>query len=70
VTVPPDLLEVLVCPACHGDLAERPEDGGGDTGLECFGCGRVYPVLDDIPIMLVDRATPPTRAASDDRGDR
>ena len=48
-----DLLEILVCPACKQPLEyrERPES------LKCTQCRRVYPVKDDIPIMLVDEAT-------------
>ena len=25
-------------------------------GLRCVACGRVYPIIDDIPVMLVDKA--------------
>jgi uncharacterized protein len=48
-----DLLEILVCPACKQALEyrENPES------LKCPQCRRVYPVKDDIPIMLVDEAT-------------
>ena len=47
-----DLLEILVCPACKQALEYRhnPES------LKCVQCHRVYPVKDDIPIMLVDEA--------------
>jgi uncharacterized protein len=47
------LLEILVCPACKQPLEyrENPES------LKCIQCRRVYPVKDDIPIMLVDEAT-------------
>ena len=47
-----DLLEILVCPACKQPLEyrEKPES------LTCKQCRRVYPVRDDIPIMLVDEA--------------
>lgn len=51
------LLEILICPACHGDL-DLLED---EQGLECRECGRVYPIRDDIPIMLVDEASPPKK---------
>lgn len=54
--IDPRLLEILICPACHGDV--RPLL---DNGLECVRCGRVYPVRDGIPVMLVDEASPPTR---------
>ena len=47
------LLEILVCPADHGKLELRP-DG---IGLKCVSCKRVYPIRDDIPVMLIDEAT-------------
>jgi uncharacterized protein YbaR (Trm112 family) len=50
------LMEILVCPACHGDLTETADDG-----LECGACGRIYPVRNGIPAMLVEEASPPTR---------
>jgi uncharacterized protein YbaR (Trm112 family) len=48
-----DLLDVLVCPVC-----KRPVvlEASGNS-LKCGECRRVYPVQDDIPIMLVDAAT-------------
>lgn len=51
------LLEILVCPACHGEIKELD----ADAGLECSACGRIYPIRDGIPVMLVDEASPPTR---------
>ena len=48
----PDLLAILVCPACKGDLAY-------DTSANPLTCpaGRHrYKVVDDIPVMLVDEA--------------
>ncbi len=50
----PELLEILVCPKCKGDLEyhQRPES------LVCQTCKLVYPVEDGIPIMLIDEAKP------------
>ena len=48
-----DLLEILACPACKGKV-ELKADG---SGLKCVECRRVYPIRDDIPVMLVDEAT-------------
>ncbi|MEW6735190.1 MAG: Trm112 family protein [Acidobacteriota bacterium] len=48
-----ELLELLVCPLCHTALVLKP-DG---SGLKCVECHRVYPIRDDIPVMLVDQAT-------------
>ncbi len=51
----PDLLAIIVCPDCHGGL--RPDDA--DQTLTCTGCGLVYPVVDDVPVLLVDEARRP-----------
>lgn len=53
----PDLLEILVCPQCKGDLEYRTEP---DEALVCHTCRLVYAVEDDIPIMLIDEAKPLT----------
>ena len=49
----PALLEIIVCPACRGDLAVEADE------LVCTGCGLAYPVRDDIPVLLVDEARRP-----------
>ena len=43
---PPDLVELLVCPRCRGDLSHEAES------LECAACDESYPVVDGIPVML------------------
>ncbi|HEX8843991.1 MAG TPA: Trm112 family protein [Pyrinomonadaceae bacterium] len=48
-----DLLEILACPACKSKVELKP-DG---SALKCVKCRRVYPVRDDIPVMLIDEAT-------------
>ena len=48
----PDLLAILVCPACKGDLVY---DLSAAT-LTCEACRLRYRVIDDIPVMLVDQA--------------
>jgi uncharacterized protein YbaR (Trm112 family) len=53
MAVDPTLLAILVCPACKKPV-RVVKDG---AGLKCDACGRVYPVKDDIPVMLVDEAT-------------
>jgi uncharacterized protein YbaR (Trm112 family) len=47
-----DLLDIIICPACRQTLLQSEK---GDS-LKCVGCHRVYPVRDDIPILLVDEA--------------
>jgi hypothetical protein len=56
----PRLLEIVICPACRADLREL----AADAGLECVACGRVYPVVDGIPVLLVDQASPPKAPGS------
>jgi uncharacterized protein YbaR (Trm112 family) len=51
--VDPALLEILVCPVCRTPV-RLVKDG---AALRCDTCRRVYPIQDDIPIMLVDEAT-------------
>lgn len=48
-----DLLEILVCPLCKAPLEMKPDE----NGLKCVQCKRVYPIRDDIPVMLIDEAT-------------
>ncbi len=48
----PDLLSLLVCPRCKGKL--EPMDDG--ASLVCRGCRLKYPVVDGIPVMLIDEA--------------
>jgi uncharacterized protein YbaR (Trm112 family) len=54
MTLAPELLQILVCPKCKGDLEYRrsPE------ALVCHSCRLVYTVEDGIPIMLIDEAKP------------
>ena len=47
-----ELLEILVCPVCKATVELKPDQ----SGLKCVECHRVYPVRDDIPVMLVDEA--------------
>ncbi len=47
-----ELLEILVCPLCKTPVRLTP-DG---EGLKCVTCRRVYPIRDDIPVMLLDEA--------------
>jgi uncharacterized protein YbaR (Trm112 family) len=48
------LLEILVCPKCKGELEYRESE----QSLICPACRLRYPIRDDIPIMLIDEATP------------
>jgi LSD1 subclass zinc finger protein len=52
VAVDPELLKILVCPECKTPVTLTEDK----QGLRCATCRRVYPIRDDIPIMLVDEA--------------
>lgn len=54
MSLAPQLLEVLVCPKCKGELEYREQE----QCLICHTCRLRYAVRDDIPIMLIDEATP------------
>jgi len=51
------LLDAMVCPApeCRKPITLSPDE----NSLRCTGCGRIYPIRDGIPILLVDQATMP-----------
>lgn len=49
-----ELLQILACPKCKGDL----ELLALEEGLKCAACAVVYPVREEIPVMLVDEAVP------------
>ncbi len=55
-----DVLEFLVCPACHANLTWDYEAGE----LACTGadCGLAYPIRGGIPILLIDEARRPGEA--------
>ena len=53
MAVDKELLEILACPHCKTKV-ELVKNG---TALKCSQCNRVYPIKDDIPVMLLDEAT-------------
>ena len=55
MSLAPELLDILVCPKCKGTLEHRTTPM---EALACKACRLVYAVEDDIPIMLIDEATP------------
>ena len=48
----PDLLRILVCPACHGDLEYDPQA----QTLTCSRCRLRFSVLNDIAVMQLEKA--------------
>lgn len=49
-----ELLALIACPLCIGDLRYEPER----SRLVCPACRLVYPIRDDIPVLLKEEATP------------
>jgi uncharacterized protein YbaR (Trm112 family) len=47
-----DLLEILVCPKCKGDIRLTEKE----DGLICNNCKLFYQIKDGIPVMLIDEA--------------
>jgi uncharacterized protein YbaR (Trm112 family) len=52
---PADWDSDLACPVCYQALHFD------DAQVACSGCGRIYPVIDGIPVLIADRATQPAR---------
>lgn len=52
MAVSQELLDILACPKCKGDIYLNTEK----NGLICDKCRLLYEIKDDIPIMLIDEA--------------
>ena len=54
MAVSPELLEILRCPKCKSKVSLQPDA----SGLKCVNvdCALVYPIRDEIPVMLVEEA--------------
>ncbi len=52
MAIHPELLEILACPQCKGEVTLTE----AQDGLVCSACRLRYPIKDDIPIMLIDEA--------------
>lgn len=67
VRLDPQLMDVLACPSDdHAPLrAGTSADPQADV-LTCTSCGRGYPVVDGIPVLLLEEATPPVPAGEAD----
>lgn len=50
--IPKYALDILVCPICK----TRVELLADESGLKCVSCRRVYPIRDEIPVMLPEEA--------------
>ena len=54
MAVSQELLDILACPKCKGDIHLND----ANDGLICDTCKLLYEIRDDIPIMLIDEARP------------
>jgi len=49
-----ELLDILACPKCKGNVHLNEKE----DGIVCDSCKLMYPIREDIPIMLIDEAIP------------
>jgi len=62
MTIDQRILNILACPLCKADIKLTSDE----KGLKCIKCHRVYPIREDIPVMLIEEATiEPNRATKD-----
>ena len=52
MSISKELLEMLACPACKSGVQLVKND----QAIKCDACNRVYPIRDDIPVMLIEEA--------------
>jgi uncharacterized protein YbaR (Trm112 family) len=52
--LPSSALALLACPVCQQPLVQ--EDAAGTPLIRCTGCGRGYPIVDDLPVLIASRA--------------
>jgi len=64
MAVAKELVELLVCPDCHGQIEYKERR----NLIICTKCGLHYPVRDNIPVMLVEEATRPVPRARSEAG--
>ncbi len=55
MAISPELLEILRCPKCKSEVKIKEDQ----SSLKCVNpeCALVYPIRDEIPVMLVEEAT-------------
>jgi uncharacterized protein YbaR (Trm112 family) len=50
----PELITILRCPKCKGEVELREDI----SGFACQRCKLLYPIVDEIPVFLIDEAKP------------
>jgi uncharacterized protein YbaR (Trm112 family) len=53
MAVSKELLDILACPVCIKSVHLTADE----KGLQCEQCKRIYPIVDDIPVMLIEEAS-------------
>ena len=53
-----ELLDILACPKCKGELEYRPSEDGKNGDLACHACQLRYMIIDDIPNLIIEDAKP------------
>jgi len=53
MAIDPKLLDILACPLCKTEVKFTADE----KGLKCVKCHRVYPIKDDIPVMIIEEAS-------------
>ncbi len=53
MNVTEEFVEMMICPACQAKVKLKADA----SGIKCVECGRVYPIRNDIPSMMVEEAT-------------
>ncbi len=51
----PDMVSQLACPVCLGGLSLVDEVGQDAARLACAECGRGFPIVDGIPVLIAGR---------------
>lgn len=64
-----ELIAILACPRCRGDLRLLGTLEHGD-GFLCAACAKVYPIYDGIPVLLAEKAIPRADWDAGERGER
>lgn len=54
MTIKKELLDILACPKCKGDLELTEKE----DGLTCSACRLLYEIKEGIPVMLIEEAKP------------
>lgn len=54
----PSILNQLACPVCMGQLRLAQQQ------LVCGACGREYPIVDQIPVLIATQTAEPNQSVS------